>query len=331
MTRFDASNYENRLRRLLDTDTSRRSFVVYSIGSLAGLACSPILAPGSGLSSLAAAQSVLLPTIAPLFCTAYIDPTIPAQAGQEAIVARYPLILVPQDMRTSHVRWRDQIKELNPSIVMLGYQMVIEETTVPGPGHAKQRELSNAWCVSPDGSIPTVGPQSKLRRIFDPRKKEWQNNFLEACRATINSYLYDGLYLDNCTVFSIAHPVEEVRAEMRQAVQDTIAMVRKEFPAHILVGNSSYHWNGLNGELNEGRPNAMQELDPFAGHVAPRLQMYQSLLRHSYDIGVMKKEMAIAHTKGALYGAAVNYQHALWFDEFDEVIAEFKRASEKKL
>jgi hypothetical protein len=329
MTRFDSINYEKRLQRLLDTDTSRRSFVVYSIGSLAGLACSPLLSPGSGLSSLATAQSTPLPTIAPLFCTAYIDPTIPQQAGQEAIVARYPLALVPQDVKAPFVRWRDQVKELNPSIVMLGYQMVIEETTVPGPGHDKQRELSNAWCVSPDGSIPTVGPPSKLRRIFDPRKKEWQDNFLAACRSTINSYPYDGLFLDNCTVFSIAHPVEGVRAEMRQALQDTITMVHKEFPSHILVGNSSYHWNGLNGELNEGRPNAMQELDPFAGHVAPRIQLYQSLLRHSYDIGVMKKEMAKAHARGAFYGAAANYQHALWFDEFDEVIAEFKRASKK--
>jgi hypothetical protein len=75
----------------------------------------------------------------------------------------------------------------------------------------------------------------------------------------------------------------------------------------------------------------MDELNPFAGHQEPRMQLYQSLLRHSNDIGVMKKEMAKAHARGAFYGAAVNFQHALWFNEFDEVIAEFKRASQKQL
>ena len=331
MKRFNASNYETRLQRLLDTDTSRRSFIVYSIGSLAGLACSPLLAPGSEHSSLAAAQSIPLPTIAPLFCTAYIDPTIPQQAGQEAIVARYPLVLVPQDVNAPFVRWRDRVKELNSSIVMLGYQVVIEETTVPGPGHAKQRELSDSWCVYPDGSYPTIEYLKKKLRLFDPRKKEWQDNFVEACRATVNSYPYDGLFLDQCSVHEIAHPVEEVRSEMRQALQNTLTMVRKEFPSHILAGNSRYHWSGLNGELNEGRANNMDELNPFSGHVGPRIQMYQSLLRHSYDIGIMKKEMAKTHARGAFYGAAVNYQHALWFDEFDEVIAQFKRASKQQL
>jgi hypothetical protein len=112
---------------------------------------------------------------------------------------------------------------------------------------------------------------------------------------------------------------------MKQALQDAVTVLRKEFPAYILVGNSSYHWRGLNGELNEGRPGDMDELNPFEGHVEPRMQLYQSLLRHSFDVGVMKKEMAKAHARGAFYGAAVDYQHALWFDEFDEVIAQFKR------
>ena len=331
MTRFKAANYEKRLQCLLDADISRRSFFLYSLGSLTGIACSPQLSHGSWLSSLTATISPPLRTIAPLFCTAYIDPTRPDQAGQEAIVARYPLALVPQDVRPPFIRWKYRVKELNPSIITLGYLIVINEGFVPGPGHDKQRELANAWSVYPDGSIATVEYAKSKLRIYDPRKKEWQDNFLEACRATLNSYPYDGLFLDQCSVYAIAHPVEEVRAEMRKALQDTIAMARKEFPSHILVGNSKYHWIGLNGEMNENRPNAMEELDRFSGHVEPRIQLYQSLLRHSYDLGVMKKEMAKAHARGAFYGAAVNYQHALWFDEFDEVIAQFKRASKPQL
>jgi hypothetical protein len=333
------NNYEKRLHQLMIANISRRSFIFYSLGSLAGIACSSQLSHASGLSSIALSSSAPIQTvqampplaIPPLFCTAYIDPTIQTQAGQEAIVAKYPLALVPQDMRTQLVRWRDRVKELNPSIVLLAYQLVIEETTVPGPGHDKQRQLSNSWCVYPDGSYPTIEYLKKKLRLFDPRKKEWQDNFVEACRATVISYPYDGLFLDQCTVFGSAHPSAGVRAEMRQALQNTLTMVRKEFPSHILVGNSRYHWNGLNGELNEGRPNNMEELDRFEGHVEPRIQMYHSRLRHSYDIGVLKKEMAKAHARGAFYGAAVNYQHALWFDEFDDVLAEFKRASKKQL
>ena len=333
------NNREKRYRQLVNRNISRRSFLFYSLGSLAGIACSSQSSLASGFSSMALSPSAPIQTvqampplaIPPLFCTAYIDPTIQTQAGQEAIVAKYPLALVPQDMRTQLVRWRDRVKEFNPSIILLAYQLVIEETTVPGPGHDKQRELSSAWCINPDGSYPTTEYLKKKLRLFDPRKKEWQNNFLEACRATVTSYPYDGLFLDQCTVHTIAHPVEEARAEMRQAVQDTLTMVRKEFPSQVVVGNSRYHWNGLNGELNEGRANSMDELDPFPGHVAPRIQMYQSLLRHSYDIGMMKKEMAKAHARGAFYGAAANYQHALWFDEFDDVIAQFKRASKQQL
>lgn len=327
--------------KLIDTALSRRSFFFYSLGSLVGIACSSRLSHASEFSPIALSPSppiqavqVTPPiSIPPLFCTAYIDPTIQVQAGQEAVVAKYPLILISQDVRLPFERWRNRVKELNPSIVMLGYQLVIEETTVPGPGHDIQRQLLDSWCVYPDGSFPTiyVRPATRRFKLFDPRKEAWQSNFLEACRATINSYPYDGLFLDQCSVHGIAHPVEEVRSEMRQALQDTLTRVRKEFPSKILVGNSRYHWSGLNGELNEGRANSMDELDPFSGHVVPRIQMYQSLLRHSYDIAVMKKEMAKAHARGAFYGAAANYQHALWFDEFDDVIAQFKRAKQKQL
>lgn len=327
------SNCDRRHPQVSDTALSRRSFLVYSLGSLAGLMCSAELFHGFGLSSLAAVPSTTIRTIPPLFCTAYIDPTITTQKGQEAIVAKYPLVLVPQDTRPPHIAWKDRVKQLNPSIVTLAYQIVINETIVPGPGHDKQRALANAnpWCVNPDGSIPTAEYGNRQLRVFDPRKNEWQDNFLEACRITLNSYPYDGLFLDQCTIYGIAHPFEGVRAEMRQALQDTLVLVRKEFPSHILIGNSRFHWNGLNGEMNEGRLNNLEELDPFPGHVEPRIQLYQSLLRHSYDIGVMKKEMAKAHARGAFYGAAVNFQHALWFDEFDDVIAEFKRASKKPL
>lgn len=333
MTRFNASNCGKQLHSLLSTDISRRSLLTYSLGSLLGIACSSRLSHGSELSSLTALPSTPLSTIAPLFCTAYINPTVPKQKGQESIVARYPIALVPQDVGIEFKQWRDRVKGLNPSILLLGYHNVNKTSVIPGPGHDKQRELENSWCTYPNGFIPTVLSSGANVRLFDMRKKEFQDNFLEACRAVLNSYPYDGLFLDNCTVFPICHPDEGVRAEMRQALQNTLTILRKEFSTQILVGNSSYHWSGLNGEMNEGRPNNMDELNPYGGHVAPRIQMYLSQLSHSHDIAFMKKEMARAYSHGAFFGASLraDFSQALWFDEFDDVIAEFKRASKKQL
>lgn len=267
------------------------------------------------------------PCTPPLFCIAYIDPNIPSQANQESIIARYPLTLVPQDMHAGHVQWRDRIKHLNPNILMLAYQMVIEETTVPGPGHEVMRSVINSWCMYPGGYHPTVRvhPGPREFHIYDPRKPEWQESFLAACRVTLQSYPYNGLFLDQCTVFEKAHLDPAVKAEMRDALQVTLLRLRREFPGMLLIGNSGYNWQGLNGELSEGRPKYMlEELAPFDGHAQPTMDLYQSLLKHPHDIETVKREMALAHSKGAYYSAAVDNQHVLWFDAFDEVMTKYK-------
>lgn len=278
-----------------------------------------------GAEPMSASSALHRPHTMPLlFCTAYIDPDIPSQANQESLVAKYPLTIVPQDMRPSHVQWRDRIKRLNPNIVMLGYQMLIEETTVPGPGHDQMRKVKDAWSLYPGGYLPTVKvePGPREFRIFDPRTPAWQEAFLTACRATLRSYPYEGLFLDQCTVYEKSHPFPGVRAQMRQALQITLLRLRQEFPNMILIGNSSYNWQGLNGELNEGRAKqALEELAPFSGHVQPVIELHQTLLKDPRDIERVKQEMALTHSQGAYYSACVDYQHILWFDVFDDVMA----------
>jgi hypothetical protein len=305
---------------------SRRSFLNFTLGTLAGLTLS------GGLSSRVQGATTVIGdpfkdslAIPPLFCTAYITPDASGQGGQEAIVARYPLALVPQDMRIAFVLWRDKVKSINPKILLFGYQMCIEETTVPGPGHDKLRTAQNSWCVYPDGSIPTfINDIGQKPRLYDPRSKEWQSIFIEACRATLSSYPYGGLFIDQCTIFNIASTDPSVREEMRAALQSTLMELRRQFPNTILVGNSSYSWAGLNGELNEGRQaDIPNELAPFAGHVLPRVELVQTLLNNATDIETVKREMDLAHGSGGFYGACVNYQHALWFDVFDNVIATY--------
>lgn len=264
--------------------------------------------------------------VAPLFCTAYITPDAPGQGGQEAVVARYPMALVPQDNSPVYRKWRDKIKTINPKIVLLGYQMVIQETRVPGPGHDKLRNARNAWSVYPGGVAPRIfdGSMREGSRIYDPRNASWRTAFLEACRATLASYPYDGLFLDMCDVVVKAHPFPWVRTEMRAALQETLRSLRNEFPSAILVGNSSQSYAGLNGEMDERRPSDMAaEFAPFAGHASPRVELYQSRLRRADDFETVAREMAMAHSYGAFYGAAVDYQHVLWFDAFDRVLTAY--------
>jgi len=118
---------------------------------------------------------------------------------------------------------------------------------------------------------------------------------------------------------------------MRHALQETLLQLRGEFPSALLVGNSSYNWSGLNGEMNEGRFRDMEsQFTPYHGHVSPRVVLYQSLIPSTADFETVKKEMAAALALGALYGVAVDYQHVLWFDLFNDVIKACARQSNSR-
>ncbi|MHB8453965.1 MAG: hypothetical protein ACYDDO_04545 [Acidiferrobacterales bacterium] len=320
-------------RSLPKSPISRRKFLLSCAGAIAGLAGSTTASFGTqglAISAMSGSPPAIGASgrkpIAPLFCTAYITPDAPGQGGQEAAVARYPLAIVPQDNSASYRTWRNKVKSLNPDIILLGYQVVIQRPEATGPGNDILRKSEN-YCVYPWGTTPTVPgeyPGAKAK-IYDPRSPQWQNAFLSACRTTLASYPYDGLFLDQCTVFVKAYPFPQVRQEMRAALQATLTALRMEFPNVILVGNSSYSWDGLNGEMDEGRPDDMaMEFAPFPGHASPRIEMYQSILKRSDDIAKVEREMTLAHSYGAFYGAAVNSQHVLWFDIFDSVIASYR-------
>ena len=316
-------------RKSMASHHSRRSFVTYSAGSfflwslaikeaLAGLEVVAGLTPG-------AIRVGSRRPIAPLFCLAYITPDAPGQSGQEAIVAKYPVAVVPQDERRSFRKWRDRVRAINPNIVLLGYQMVHEETSDPGPGHDELRKATHSWCRHPDGFEPFTSWGNTHHRLLDPRTREFEEYFLRACRAVLGSYDFDGLFLDNCTVFPIAHPDDTVRSQMRQALQVVLLKLRAEFPGALIVGNSSENWVGLNGEMNEGRPAQLQsELRYFGGHTSPSMDMYQTILTRTDDTETVRREMRETLSLGALYGANVESTHVLWFEDFDKVIGSFK-------
>lgn len=264
--------------------------------------------------------------VPPLHCIAYITPTVPDQAGQEALIARYPMTVVSQSIDKASIRWRNNIKSLNPDIIMLGYHDVIDQTTVPGPGHARMSKVTDAWSVRPDGVRSATGPANKRRYIFDPRRPSFQSALIEACQIVMASYPYDGLLLDQCTIYRAAHPDQSVRDEMLQALRETILKLRAAMPNTILIGNSSYNFKGLNGEMLENRPKeATKLLAPFPGHTQPEIKLFQLEAKKNAPADVVKQNMDLAHSLGASFGCAPDYQHIVWYDFFDDVMKDYRK------
>jgi hypothetical protein len=113
---------------------------------------------------------------------------------------------------------------------------------------------------------------------------------------------------------------------MRLALGQAVLELRRRLPNVILIGNSSFKWVGLNGELNEGRPAQVSaELAPFSGHARPPMALVLSHIKSPTDLDTVRREMFVALTNGAYYGASlgsgasVDYQHVFWCKLFDEV------------
>jgi hypothetical protein len=237
------------------------------------------------------------------FCTAYISDGLYVDE-----IASYDLCIVPQDNRQPAIDWRNAIKVANPNIIMLGYIQVISESFDKGDGHNVMRTLVDKDAFSiVDNAMPLYNyTQYGARRLYDPRKPAWSKAFLRACEATMFNYPFDGLFLDNCTIFNIHNPDKLVRADMESALQETLLDLRRIFPTTPIVGNCRDNWSGLNGEMNEGRlSDADSELPPYVGQTQPNMNLLQYL---GSDVTEQQayKDKAIEHN--AYFGASVNFQ-----------------------
>ena len=50
------------------------------------------------------------------------------------------------------------------------------------------------------------------------------------------------------------------------------------------------------------------------------MNMYQTLLKDAHDVATVRDDLKETLRLGAFYGASVDFQHVLWFDEFDDVL-----------
>jgi hypothetical protein len=292
---------------------SRRDFAVGLSAAMAGNGLLPSVAKGSMPWAQRLAQE------ARLFCIAYIAPDAAGQGNQESAVARYPLALVPQDQRALYQRWRARVRELNPNIVMLAYQMTIEETTVPGPGHDVLRQIKDAWYKNPQNQAITVAVDSpsKQRRVFDPRNKAWQQKFLQACQTALHSDSFDGLFLDQCTIYENLSQDIRVKAQMQAALQNVLLELRRREPTALIIANSAATFSGVNGELNESRPeHYARELAPTPVHSKPGIELAYLRVDSATARRQLVAHLATAQAAGAYFGAGRDYQHVEWYEEF---------------
>jgi hypothetical protein len=263
-------------------------------------------------------------TVAPIYIVAYIEP----DSGQEALVARYPLAIVPQSIAPKYMRWRDTVRSLNPEIVLLGYQMTSLEpnSSGRGPGHDLMAHIQKSWVVSPGGTQPTV--ETPPRRLYDMRRDEWKAAFLDACSATLKSYPYDGLFLDQCSVFGAHAPNSPLlRGEMRDHLQGVLLELRNRHPNALIIGNSSYQWKGLNGAMSEDRNQFLRtELAPAPGQASPALNLGLMYLKEGID-NPARIEAYLIQTlsMGAFFTALHSTKRATWFPIFDRVLEIAKR------
>lgn len=264
----------------------------------------------------------------PFFCVAYINPGIKSQKNQEKHIAKYPIAIVSQGTQKYYLEWLDRIVGINPKIKLLGYQMVIEETLNPGPGHDILRSAKNAWVTYPDGTIPTVTYRTNVKntrkRIYDPRSNSWQRKFIDGCSAVLDSYRFDGLFLDQCTVYSGAAKNKDDFRGMMDSLNEALILLRERYPEKIIIGNSKYNWTALNGELNESRPNKIiAEMDTEFIRNVKRLEMFHLYTQESYSDEFIKKLIRDAFASKAFFGCSPNAQNVRWLSVFDDVLKEY--------
>lgn len=260
---------------------------------------------------------------------------IPDSHGQQLeALAKFGMIVVPQQMTMGRgSAWKDAIRSVNPDAIILGYQMLSEETNAAdrGPGDLVMASLSGG---TPDAYMRN-GPngddtgtitlnQSNGLKLFDYRKRVYRDGILSALDAVMASYPYDGFFLDNCNVFQAHHPQASVRQACMESLKALTSQIRGRFPNSVIIGNGPRKFPGLNGEMNENRPADFRaELSPYAGHEQPEAPVSVWQLSSENDA-----EFRAVYERGkdinpmTFWGSYVTPQSVKWFQTHDIIVAE---------
>lgn len=234
-----------------------------------------------------------------LFTVAYIYPDKISPFIQCDLVAKYPIAIVPQSDDPVYIAWRDRIRQLNPAIKLLAYQQTIYLVTeIAGPGVGPGARVMAAESVPAQLSVSRLpnGP------YFDYRIPAFKTSFLHACDAVLKSYPYDGLFLDNCTVWGQYQGTDV--AGLTAALRSTILELRARQPNILIVTNGIEKYVGANGGMCEARPLDMaKEMPYYDGQAFPRINMFHdSYPNESSQSQANTNYLSAMAIPGCLYG-----------------------------
>ncbi|MEQ1637424.1 MAG: putative glycoside hydrolase [Methylococcales bacterium] len=266
----------------------------------------------------------------PLYCLAYIDPLYKPHQGQESFIAKYPIAVIPQGSIPRYTDFRNNLRKLNPQQKVLAYQVTLDENELLGPGHDQLfRKLKNSWLTLPGGIVPTISVKSagkvKKFRIYDPRDLTFRKQFVEVCKVLVNQNGFDGIFFDNCTIYSQFINIPILGKQLVDALQQLILEVRSELPNALLIGNSRYNFKGLNGEMNENRSASLaQEVMSLQGRGVPSYDMYHYYMKNSNDLLNAEYHFRYALANRCFFGTGINPQTIGWYPFFDKVLSQFQ-------
>lgn len=163
-----------------------------------------------------------------LFCIAYLDPKNPEHnaLGQAETVGRYDLAIVNLLEPTRDCGpWLDVARRINPDLKVIAYVQVATQDFTPSvSGMTTRQAHSLAW-------LPGETYNGRLYSGY--QSHAWQDAFHAACDATLRAYPVDGLFFDNCAVWSRHVRRPDDGPAMSEALQCVITEQRQRHPVQF--------------------------------------------------------------------------------------------------
>lgn len=293
-------------------------------------------------------------TMPPIFVVAYGIPL----AAQWPIIAKYPLAVLDQGYHPEVYPRYDSIRDLNPDIKLIGYQVVLEHAahqTGPGAAVVNATTDPSTYCINNTGSTITYVHGATTVNILvgqpitywngthdvklrDYRSPLWQAAFLSACDAILEAYPFDGLFLDNCGTLPMQAPGDDAtQEEMQAALIGVIEQIRANHPDKIIIGNGPAYYAttfgrevpaALNGSMTEtfSASNPFLRLAPEGAirtYTPPIMNMFVDLRTSATDEAGIKAAATMAFKNRMMYAVEANYISYTYPPIFDEIKAAY--------
>ena len=256
--------------------------------------------------------------------------------GQEAAIARFPLVIAPQTYRQDNPTRAhlDAIRAYNPNSVLLAYQIPFEDVLPlnTGPGYDAMRHLrsiESAYMHDARGNRLLVTEASGTRGMFDPRSPDVRAAILAAVASVLQAYPHDGIFFDNYGVKNamVLDPSgkqftgapgqvwsEADYAAKLDAMTTLTEEIRRAWPGALFIANSANLFPAFNGELVEGSGQyyrAPVQAAELPGRAQPFIPLFQDTPVTGPADPLIATRLAEVQARGGWYGASVANQRIL--------------------